>query len=433
MLGASSSMPVRSDRTPLRGWFAWGLAALAFGYAFFQRVTPSVMVDELMREFAVGAAVLGNLSALYFYAYAGLQVPVGMMLDRWGPRRMLTVAALIAGVGSVLFGIAGSIEEAYLGRFLVGVGSSVGFVASMKLAATWFPTHRFALLSGTAMFVAMAGGVAGQAPLAAAVEDFGWRAVLVAAAALAAVLAIANWAVVRDRPAGVATPAITTTAWADLGATLRRRQNWFMFAYCGLMSAPLLAYATLWGVPYLMEAFAISRTEAALSTSFMLIGGAVGGPLTGWASDAMRRRKPPMIAAAAMATLLWLVMLFGPELSLTATRALLVITGMATGGMVVSYAAAREHSPSHLAGAAVGLVNMAAVGGGALLQPIVGLLLDFNWNGEMLEGARVYDVGTYHAALTTLPICTIVALCAALLIRETGCLPLEEREAASGA
>lgn len=426
-----ASTPARSAGTPLRGWLAWGLAALAFGYAFFQRVTPSVMVDELMREFAVGAAVLGNLSALYFYAYAGLQVPVGMMLDRWGPRRMLTVAALIAGVGSVLFGLAGGIEQAYLGRFLVGVGSSVGFVASMKLAAIWFPTHRFALLSGTAMFVAMAGGVAGQAPLAEAVDGFGWRAVLIAAAGLAVILAAANWLIVRDRPPGVVQTAITTTAWADLGATLRRRQNWFMFAYCGLMSAPLLAYATLWGVPYLTEAFAISRTEAALSTSFMLIGGAVGGPLAGWASDAMRRRRPAMIGAAAMATVLWLVMLFGPEMSLTATRALLVVTGMATGGMVVSYAAAREHSPTHLAGAAVGLVNMAAVGGGALLQPIVGLLLDFNWDGEMAAGARAYSVETYHSALTTLPICTIVALCVALLIEETRCLPLEQREAAA--
>ena len=149
-----------------RGWFIWSLSALAFGYAFFQRVTPGVMVSDLMRDFAIGGGMLGVLSALYFYPYFLLQVPLGTLLDRLGPRLLMSVAVFIAGAGSFLFGIAESLSLAYAGRILIGIGSAVGFLGSMSIAARWFPPHRFAFLTGLAMFLAMMSGVLGQGPLA---------------------------------------------------------------------------------------------------------------------------------------------------------------------------------------------------------------------------------------------------------------------------
>ena len=127
---------------PGRGaWLVWGVGALSFAYAFLQRVSPSVMVEDLMRDFAVSGAVLGNLSAIYFYAYAILQIPVGVALDNWGPRRMLTAAAVIAATGSVLLASADALSVAYLGRLLVGVGCAVGFVGTLKIATNWFPPN----------------------------------------------------------------------------------------------------------------------------------------------------------------------------------------------------------------------------------------------------------------------------------------------------
>src|SRR5918996_1205197 len=123
--------PASSISMPLGGaiaWWGWSLSALCFGYAFFQRVAPSVMVSDLMAEFSVGAAVLGQLSALYFYPYALLQIPIGVLLDRFGPRLLLSASMAIAAAGTVAFALAGSIELAYAGRFLVGTGSAVGFL-----------------------------------------------------------------------------------------------------------------------------------------------------------------------------------------------------------------------------------------------------------------------------------------------------------------
>src|SRR5438105_14743406 len=128
---------------PLLGWLT---AALFFGYVWVLRVAPSVMVEELMRDFAVGAAVLGNLSAAYFYGYAGMQIPVGLLLDRFGPRRLITVASLVCAGGCVLFAAGSSLAAVTAGRFLIGASAAFSLVGSMAVAGQWFPANRFAIL-----------------------------------------------------------------------------------------------------------------------------------------------------------------------------------------------------------------------------------------------------------------------------------------------
>ena len=167
-------MPTNSGppKASARAWLIWSLSALAFGYAFFQRVAPSVMVPELMAEFSIGAAVTGYLSALYFYPYVALQFPLGALLDRFGVRSLLTSAIGLAAIGSLLFAMAQSIEQAYLGRALVGIGSAVGFLSALTLAAKWFPPSMFAFLAGLVMLFGTISGVAGQAPLAALIAQW---------------------------------------------------------------------------------------------------------------------------------------------------------------------------------------------------------------------------------------------------------------------
>ena len=403
-------------------WIVWALGAMSFGYAFFQRVAPSVMVEDLMRDFAVTGAVLGNLSALYFYAYAGLQIPIGMALDYWGPRRMLTFAMLIAGTGSVIFAGAEALELAYLGRLMIGIGSAVGFVGSLKIATHWFPPNRFAFVSGMSMLVAMAGGMMGQAPLAAIVGEVGWRAALFGAGVFAVALALATWVVVRDDPPGVvpSKPQVSGRGvWQDLKEVVGRRQNWLIAIYSGLMSGPMLSYAGLWGVPHLMQLYELDRPAAAAMTSLMLFGWMVGAPSAGWLSDRVGRRRWPMAAAAGITLGCWILIFYAGGLPLEIAGAVLFLAGMSAAGMVVSYAAAREHSPTKISGAVTGFVNMCSVGAGALLQPLIGWLLDRNWDGTEIDGARLYSLDAYATAFITLPACALTAILLTLLIRET--------------
>ena len=412
-----------TGRAGARAWLIWSLGAFCFGYAFFLRVTPSVMVDELMRDFAVGGAMLGNLSAIYFYAYAGLQLPVGVMLDRWGPRRMLAAAITIAALGGALFASADTVALAYLGRLLVGAGCAVGFVGTLTLATQWFPPERFAFLTGMTMLVGMLGGVAGQGPLAAAVEALGWRETLWLAATLGAVLAASIWLVVRDQPPG-APAAIRGSSpgpdlLADLRAILSGSQNWVIALHAGATAAPMLAYGALWGVPHLGQAYGFSRPVAAASASLVLIGWAAGAPLAGWISDRLARRRPVLIVGALLSLLFWPALLYTPGLPREAAGCLLFAVGMTSGAMIVSYAVAREFAPARASGASIGLINMMSVGSGAIFQPVVGALLDANWDGTMQAGARVYSLAAYEMALLVMPACAAVGLITAFLVRET--------------
>ena len=271
-------------------WLVWSLAAISFGYAFFHRVTPSVMVSDLMAEFAVSGAVLGTLSALYFYPYVLLQVPLGAMLETFGTRILLSGCLLLAGFGSILFGLAHSIEVAYLGRFLIGFGSSVGFLGSLALASKWFPPHRFAFLAGLSMFVAMTSGMVAQAPLAYLIDIYGWRANILALGTVGFALSLLVFLFVRNQPASLepatARPLANREKWRELGsalkAVMRNADVWKVSLVAATMSGPMLVIGGLWGTPFLMVKFDLSRPEAAFFMSLLLLGWAVGAPVSGW-------------------------------------------------------------------------------------------------------------------------------------------------------
>lgn len=380
------------------------------------------MIDQLMRDLGVGAAVLGNLSAVYFYAYAGLQIPVGITLDRWGPRRVLTAAAAVCAFGSLCFALSESLTFLYLGRLMIGVGSAFGFVGALKLASVWFPARRFAQVSGMTLMIGMFGGIAGQAPLAVLVDNVGWRPALAGAAAVGALLAFGIWWIVRDRPADSPPPGPRDTpssVAAALRRVLGRPQNWAVAFVGAAISAPMLAFAGLWGVAWLMQVHGMARPEAAATTSLLLIGWAVGSPLAGTCSDRLARRKPVLVAAAGGGLLCLCAILYLPGLTGSALSALFFLTGFFLGGMVVCFAIAREINPGAVSGTALAFTNMAVTGTGALFQPLIGALLDFYWDGAMIEGARLYAPEAYRAALSVLVIFLAAGLGVAFFVRET--------------
>ncbi len=427
----SADGPAGYLHSRLLAWVVWGLGALFFALSFFHRVAPAVMVDDLMRDFAVGGAVLGNLAALYFYAYAALQLPVGMVLDRWGPRRVLSAAAALCALGTLLFATAAGLGSAYAGRFLIGAGAAFPFIGSLTLATLWFPPRRFALLTGLTMFAGMAGAILGQAPLAALVGAVGWRAAMAGAAAVALLICVLVWLVVRDRPEGAAAQAPAhpgpekATMLAGLREVLGRRQSWVIACFAACMAGPMFAFAGLWGVPYLMRAHHLERPTAALTASAMMVGWALGAPAAGWLSDHLGRRRAPMIGGAVVALLAMVTLLYVPQVTLTGSVALLFLNGFAGGSMSVCFAAAREHSPRHATGVAIAFVNMINIGAGALYQPLIGLFLDLNWDGTMAAGARLYSEAAFQTALGVLPASYAVAVVLGLLTRETWCRPID--------
>lgn len=402
----------------MAAWLAWGLGALFYAYAFFQRVAPSVMVGELMRDLALGGAMLGSLSAAYFYAYAAVQIPVGLLLDRLGPRRMLVVAALGAGAGGALFALAPAMGWAVTGRALIGAMVGVAYVATLKIASLWFPPARFGLLAGLTLAAGTIGAIGAQVPLAAGIAAFGWRPTMLAVAGAGLLLSLAMMLFLKERPDGSAPMRGHGSILGDMSAILRRRETWLLVVATGAIGAPMLTFAGLWGVPYLVQVHGLDRTGAGLVTSLMLASWALGGPLCGGISDRLGRRRPVLLAGTLTALFCWLAVVAVPQPPLVLLVPVLALAGLAAGSMVAAFSLGRDLFGSALAGTVMGLVNTSVLLFGAAMQTLVGLILDLSWQGGLLEGARVYGPEGYRAALTIFAVVAASAAAAAAGARE---------------
>ncbi len=403
-------------------WMIWGLPALFFLYGFFQRVAPSVMHDHLMVEFDLTGATVGNLSALYFYTYATLQIPVGLMVDRFGPRRLLVLGALICAGATLLFAWSSDSGIAHLARALVGFGAGFSFVCALTLAARWLPSGRFAQVTGLQMMAGMIGGFLAQAPLAALVETVGWRSALAGSAVIGFLLAAALWTLVRDFPPGPRPPQAPSQGMggliASLGSVLSRRQNLITAWMCAAMTAPMLAFAGFWGVAWLMQTKGYDRPGAGAVTSLLLLGWALGSPLAGWLSDRLGRRKIVIQSGCLVALFTLSALIYLPPVPAPVLWFLFLVTGAACGCMSVAFALVRGFNKPSEIGATFGFVNGATTATGAVFQPLIGWLLDLGWQGESLAGARVYSAETFQTALSVLLIFLLSALLLSLGLRE---------------
>ena len=408
----------------------WGLAAALYLAGFYQRVAPAVITRELMSEFALGAAALGNLAAVYYYSYVAMQIPAGVMADRWGPRRVLTAGAALAALGTLLFAFAGSYPVAALGRLLIGASVGVAFVAMLKLAAHWFAPSRFAMLSGLALCTGVLGAVSAGVPLRLLVDAFGWRGVLAVSGALTAALAVAIWLVVRDDPAefGHASyshaPSGSHAGFSVLGGigrALAARNVGLVFLISGGVSGPPLTFAGLWGVPFLVTHYGLSTAQAASLTSLLLASWALAGPVLGALSDRMRRRKPVYALGTALAGAGWAVVFLVPGVPLAVLIALLVATGTVSACVMVGFAIVKESAPAPLAGTATGVANMGNMLGGMIMPPLVGWALDRNWSGALADGARLYDFAAYRAGFAPMLLWLAAALVLVVFVKETHC------------
>lgn len=429
---ADASSP-RSLPPASLAWTIWGLGAALYFMAFYQRVAPAVIANDLTAEFALTATSLGNLSAFYFYSYVGFQIPTGLLVDRWGARKLLTLGCVIAALGTLVFAMAPSLAWANTGRFLIGGSVGVAFVCMLKLAAHWMAPRQFALTSGIALTVGVVGGVLAGAPLRWLVDGFGWREVMVASAAFTALLAVAIWWIVRDDPmdkgyashfTGHEDDAPALSVMQSLKAVFSYRNTALLFFVPGAFSGIVLSFAGLWGVPFLTTHYGLTKAHAAGLCSVMLVAWAIGSMTYGPLSERLGRRKPLFVIGVIVTMALWAVLVFIPALPYAVLVTLLIVTGFVGAGFIIVFAYAKESVPPALAGTASGIVNMGVMTGGMVMQPVIGWVLDLRWTGAVANGVRIYDLAAYQSAFSLMFIWGALALVMLWLARETHCRQL---------
>lgn len=405
----------------MRPWVMWAIPSFIFLIAFFHRVAPGTVAKELMAAFQASGALIGLLSALYFWAYAALMLPAGLLVDAYGPRRVVAVGGGVMGLGTVLMGWAWSGGPLFAGRLLVGLGASVTFVGALKVAADWFPSRWFGTLSAMTATVGVLGALAATTPFALLAGVVGWRLGFVWVGLVCLGASLLCWAVVRDGPAtGEAVSQTLGQILKGTGRVLSNRHTWPPFlTFFGLYAAA--GNLMLWGIPFLRDVYGLPIAWAAtyaMATQLALL---FSAPLTGYLSDrVLGRRRLPYIALCWVTLLLWGVFAFTlGRLSLGALYALLFTLGLFAGGFVLTWPIGREVNPPHLAGVSVAVVNLGGFLGAALTQAPVGALLDSRWAGAMAEGARVYPLEAYRLAFSVCVLFVFGAALVALLVKET--------------
>ena len=393
----------------------------AYTLSFFQRFAPASIAQDLALAFDTTAASLGVLAATYFYVYTLMQVPTGVLVDTLGPRRILLIGGVVSFVGSLWFGLAPDLSNALIGRTLIGLGVSVTFIAMLKIIALSFEEHRFASLTGLGVFVGNIGSVLAGVPLALAATELGWRTVFVAVAVASLIFGTLAWWMMRKSSAMGGVKVDRTVVVGGLLSVVRNRQTWTPALTNLGMCGSYFTFAGLWAMPYLTQIHGYTRTIAATHLSLMYAGFAVGCLVLGIVSDRVRRRKSILLAACVAYCSIWGVWWWGGALNVATTMTLCFLMGFSAAGFSLTWACAKEVNPPQLAGMSTSIANVGGFFGAAIMQPLVGWLMDRVWDGSTVNGVRVYSLGDFRFGLSIVLAMAVFGFVAACFIRETRC------------
>ncbi len=413
--------------TAVLPWTIWALSALFVVFNYIQQVVPDIIAADLSTAFKADAGTLGNIAAVYFYAYAILQIPVGLIVDRYGTRWPLMAAILLAGLGSLAFSRADSSDSAQLARLVMGASSAFSFIGCLKLAQEWFPPAKFSTMAGMTNTAGMLGAAA-SAPVAALVDAVGWRQTVAWMGWAEVALAILVLLVVRDR-AQAASDAPSADVPAAPSPRLRQKiglvanaQVWINAVYATSISLVFVAFGGLWGASYIEKAYGVRAVTAADVGSFLFLGGIAGSLFFGWWSDHLGRRKPPMVVAGIGALATMAGLLYLPGLPLAGFDAGIFLVGFFSSANIISYAVARDLYP-RLSGLSIGFLSTCYYAGSAASQPLVGLLLQQSLAGQkgagQAGGLAALTAADYRYAFSPLVGFMVLGLVASLLIKET--------------
>jgi predicted MFS family arabinose efflux permease len=416
----------KASASMLKGLFIWSLATIFYFFDNLLNVAPAAIQAQLTLEFSLNAAKLGILMSCYAWPYALMQIPVGILMDKYGPRRLLTLACLSCTIGTLIFANANIFATACLGRLFIGFGASFAVVGCAKISTIWFSSDKFATFMGIMVAVGMFGAAAGLSSVRELFTLFGWRFTMSIAAVFSLFLSALLWISIVDNKPNTKTKdnqQQTSKLMDGLKIIMSNSQSWYTVIYAGLMFVPTMAFGALWGVPFMEKSFGFSEHSAGILNSMIFYGWIVGGPLWGWFSDYIKKRNLPMLWTNFATLLLTISVIYGKHLgmpiSFTSLATQMFLIGFFSSGFVVAFAVVKELNPAKIAGTAVGFTNTINTLSIAIFQWLIGSIIDYVQVGSEPVAAD------FEKALIAVPICLIISILVILLVKETNCTSME--------
>ena len=414
-------------------WLIFWIMALAYVFVYFHRLCPAVVAVDLQKAFNASGGLMGILASAYFYPYALMQFPAGLLSDSIGPRKSVTVFLAIAGVGSLLFGLASGIGMAVAARVMVGVGVSMVFIPAMKVFSQWFRIREFAFVTAILSLMGGVGALTAATPLALVTGWLGWRSAFELIGIGTLVMAVIVWFLVRNRPQdngwpsiaeidhsgpGSPVPPIAISLWDGARRVVTEKYFWplavWFFFDCGVF----FGFGGLWAGPYLMHVYGLSRAEVGNVLNMLAVGLIIGAPLSSTLSDKVfhsRKKVLTLMSAILLADVL-LLNVFPSELARSLLYPVFFVFSVCSSAVVViGFTSAKELFPVEIAGTSVGTVNLFPFLGGAIFQPVLGWVLDA-YPGAV---SGDYSLEGYRVMLLILLVGSCICLISTFMMKET--------------
>lgn len=432
-----------AKKRDIRPWLIVFCGMLFYCFNYFLRVSPSTMEDQLTQAFHITATQFGTLAVFYYWAYTPMQLPAGMIYDKFGVRFVLSAACLVAVAGLAVFIGAHSYAMAGAGRLLMGLGCAFAYIGTLKLASIWLPPGRFATIAGLSTAVGMMSGAMAQKYLTHMVALVGYQNALKTCLFAGLILSVLLITFIRNAPKeGASTqgtmqnPMNGRQLLKAMQLIFTNRQMWLIGAIGCLLYLPSSVFLDTWGIPYLRAVYHLTPQQASTTTDFTFYGWMISGPLIGMISDRIQRRKLPLMFTGFFAALLLCCVFYIPNFATLSTlNVIFFMIGFCCGAHSICFALGKENNPVQISGTSVAVTNMLIMMGGTVFQPVVGKLLDMHATIIGADGLAVYTASDYTFALSIIPLGVSLGIFLCSFLKETHCqsqaTPAQERLIAS--
>lgn len=401
-------------------WVVFGTALLAYYLIVSQRTAPGLITEQLMKDFHVSAPVIGLMTSIQFLAYAGLQIPVGLLSDRYGPNRFLIIGAVLTGIGSLIYSLSPNEYILIFSRLLVGMGDSMIFVNLVLILSQWFKGNEFVKLLGLIGLVGSLGSLSATVPLSMWISFSGWRIPFLNIGIILIVVSYLLYIVLVSKPKQLFRENAKTTkssveiresVWVILRRMVTTRQAWATFLCHFGVVGTYIGFIGSWGVPYGMNVFNLSRAEASQLIMYGLFGAMIGGPLISWITSRSKSVKKIYSLVHIIVVFSWVgLLLSGVKPSFILVVVLLFIIGFGNGASALTFAVVRKSFPTKEVGVISGFANMGGFLSAVLLPIIFGNVLDLFPQQSLNAG--------YHYAFIIPILFSMMGVLGVLLIKE---------------
>ena len=396
-------------------WRALAMIGICMSFLFYKyllQIFPSVMTDNLMRQYHLSGAALGNLAACFFYGYVIMQLFAGPLVDRFGLRKLSSISLLIASLGVGLFTFADTLLMTSIGRFMMGMGGAFATICYLRCTASWCSNKSLAFAGGCLTIGVMLGALLAEAPLAIAIKHTGIEASLSLISITGLILALISALYLRD---GNKISGQPQNWWLEFKTILKKKENWLLAAYSGFAFAPLAVFGGLWGTPFLQASHHFDKTTAAGLVSLCYVGFGIGGPLFGYLSDRKGARQKWMLIGLVVSLVFLINIVYLPTNSQWLIAFLMLGLGFGTGSFMLGFTYGKEINNIALAGSIVAFINSGDALLGAITEPLFGKVLDLGYHGTR-HHFHTFSAHDFRAAFILLVCYLGLAGCFALAL-----------------